>query len=144
MPAAPEYARVVKIADRGHRVGRAARRRAIRQADRVRFDAPDTWSPLVKDDVAFAKAAAQNGAAACLSRERVPFVILEQSHQIGSAWRNHYQRLHLHTSKGLSGLPYFPFAPDVPRYPSREQVIAYLEAYAAHFALTPRFGERVV
>jgi len=88
--------------------------------------------------------AAGIAAAACLSRERVPFVILEQSHAIGSPWRNHYERLHLHTSKGLSGLPYFPFARDVPRYPSREQVVAYLEAYVEHFALMPCFGERVV
>jgi cation diffusion facilitator CzcD-associated flavoprotein CzcO len=40
-------------------------------------------------------------------------------------------------------LPYLPFAAGTPRYPSREQVIAYLEHYARHFKLTPRLGEEV-
>src|SRR5262249_11689456 len=60
------------------------------------------------------------------------------------AWRNHYDRLHLHTSKALSTLPYLAFPREVPRYPARAEVVAYLEAYARHFDLRPRFGERVV
>ncbi len=82
--------------------------------------------------------------AACLSREKVPFELLEQGGAVGSAWRTHYDRLHLHTSKGLSNLPYLAFPRDVPRYPAREHVVAYLEDYVRHFGLTPRFGERVV
>ena len=30
-----------------------------------------------------------------------------------------------------------------PRYPSRDQVVDYLERYAAHFQIAPRFGQRV-
>ena len=63
---------------------------------------------------------------------------------MGVAWRGHYERLHLHTAKAHSGLPFLPFPKDFPRYPSRLQVIAYLEAYARHFELQPRFGQRVV
>ncbi|HUJ29603.1 MAG TPA: NAD(P)/FAD-dependent oxidoreductase, partial [Myxococcales bacterium] len=58
-------------------------------------------------------------------------------------WRNHYERLHLHTSKGLSGLPFVPFPREAPRYPSRAEVIAYLEGYAARLAEPPKFGQRV-
>jgi indole-3-pyruvate monooxygenase len=81
---------------------------------------------------------------ACLRRAGMPFLILEQSQQVGSAWRRHYDRLHLHTDKAHSALPFLPFPKDTPRYPSRLQVITYLEAYARQFQLEPRFGQQVV
>ena len=71
-------------------------------------------------------------------------IILEQGNAVGVAWRGHYERLHLHTAKAHSGLPFLPFPKDFPRYPSRLQVVNYLEAYARHFELQPRFGQRVV
>jgi cation diffusion facilitator CzcD-associated flavoprotein CzcO len=81
--------------------------------------------------------------AACLKMRGVEVEILEQHDHVGHAWREHYDRLHLHTPKGGSALPGMPFPLDHPRYPSREQVVAYLEAYRAHFGLEPRFGRRV-
>ena len=83
-------------------------------------------------------------AAACLSKRGAPFVIVEQATAVGSSWRRHYQRLHLHTDQAQSALPYLGFSPGTPRYPSREEMIGYLERYARHFALTPRLGERVL
>ena len=80
---------------------------------------------------------------ACLQRAGVSSLLLEQSDQVGSAWRHHYDRLHLHTDKASSALPYVPFPPGYPRYPSRQQVIDYLEAYARRFDLDIRFGHRV-
>ena len=74
------------------------------------------------DTVIIGASAAGLATAACLKREKVPFVLLEQSGQVGSAWRNHYDRLHLHTSKGLSSLPHLVFPRQTPRYPAREQV----------------------
>lgn len=82
--------------------------------------------------------------AACLKREGIPFILLEQSEQVASSWRKHYDRLHLHTSKSLSALPYLPLPQSYPRYPSRDQVIEYLERYVQHHGLEPRFGQRVV
>lgn len=79
----------------------------------------------------------------CLKRAGIPFVLLEQHECIAAPWRNHYDRLRLHTSKGLSSLPYLPFPAHIPRYPTRDQFIAYLEAYAATFQLQPRFGQQV-
>src|SRR4029077_1103477 len=83
-------------------------------------------------------------AAASLSKRGAPFVIVEQATAVGSSWRRHYQRLHLHTDQAHSALPYLGFPPGTPRYPSREEMIGYLERYARHFALTPRLGERVL
>jgi indole-3-pyruvate monooxygenase len=81
--------------------------------------------------------------AACLKQAQVSCLILEQSDKVGTAWRQHYDRLHLHTDKAHSELPFVPFPKDCPRYPSRSQVIDYLEAYARKFQLEPRFGQRV-
>ncbi|HZB95611.1 MAG TPA: NAD(P)-binding domain-containing protein, partial [Herpetosiphonaceae bacterium] len=61
--------------------------------------------------------------AACLRRAHIPFVVLERGDRIAMVWRRHYDRLHLHTAKAFSGLPYFPFPRHYPRYPSRLQVI---------------------
>ena len=82
--------------------------------------------------------------AACLARSGVPFTILERGHAVGDTWRAHYERLHLHTNKGSSALPFMPFPRGYPRYPSRDQVVAYLESYARAFHLDPRFGEEVI
>ena len=43
--------------------------------------------------------------AACLQKRGIPYKIIEKADEVASAWRNHYDRLHLHTSKGLSHLP---------------------------------------
>jgi indole-3-pyruvate monooxygenase len=81
--------------------------------------------------------------AACLKQRGVTALLLEASQAVGAAWRGHYDRLHLHTHKGGSALPGLAFPADHPRYPSREQVVAYLEGYARHFGLAPAFGEAV-
>jgi cation diffusion facilitator CzcD-associated flavoprotein CzcO len=70
-------------------------------------------------------------------------VILEASDRVANAWHQHYERLHLHTARALSGLPYLPMPRDWPRYPSRLQVIEYLDRYAEHFKLEIRFGQEV-
>jgi indole-3-pyruvate monooxygenase len=80
---------------------------------------------------------------ACLKQQGIDFIILERSDQIGTSWRNHYHRLHLHTAKGFSGLPLMPFPVDYPRYPSRQQVVDYLDSYAKYFHLTPIFNQTV-
>lgn len=82
--------------------------------------------------------------AACLKERGAPFLLLEQSGRVGNAWRGHYDRLHLHTSRGMSGLPGYPMPRSYPRYPSRDQVVAYLEQYAAHFGIEPLFNQRLV
>jgi cation diffusion facilitator CzcD-associated flavoprotein CzcO len=69
--------------------------------------------------------------------------IMEKSDAVGSVWRRHYDRLHLHTDRARSGLPGLPIPKAYGRYPSRAQVVDYLEAYAAKFALRPVFNAPV-
>lgn len=80
---------------------------------------------------------------ACLRRAGLPFVLLDRAEAVGASWRNHYERLHLHTVKAHSALPHMPFPDDAPRYVPRAQVVAYLESYCDRFNLNPRLGESV-
>jgi len=79
-------------------------------------------------------------AASLLRKGRRPLVI-EKATQVGASWRNHYERLHLHTVKALSALPGRAFPEDAPRYVPRQGVVDYLTAYAEQAGIGPRFGE---
>ena len=80
---------------------------------------------------------------AVLRRAKVPFVMLERAERIGDSWHRHYDRLHLHTPKSHSALPYRAYPHAYPRYPSRQQFIEYLDDYARTFELEPEFGRDV-
>jgi cation diffusion facilitator CzcD-associated flavoprotein CzcO len=82
-------------------------------------------------------------AAAALRARGFEAIILEKSDAVGAVWRRHYDRLHLHTDRARSGLPGLPMPKAYGRYPSRVQVVQYLEAYAARFALKPVFDAAV-
>jgi indole-3-pyruvate monooxygenase len=77
--------------------------------------------------------------AACLRRGNVEFVIIEKEGSVAAPWRHHYQRLHLHTNKQRSGLPFRKWGRSAPRYPSRLEVIDYLEDYQRAFDIHPHF-----
>ncbi|GAA4417964.1 NAD(P)/FAD-dependent oxidoreductase [Nibrella viscosa] len=78
-----------------------------------------------------------------LAYHHVPFTLLEASAYIGYAWRQHYDRLHLHTVKEYSALPHLPFPAHYPRYISRLQLVEYMERYTEHFGITPLFNQQV-
>jgi cation diffusion facilitator CzcD-associated flavoprotein CzcO len=82
-------------------------------------------------------------AAACLKQRGIDAIVLEAGPSLATSWRNHYARLRLHTVKEHSSLPGLPFSADVPRYPTRAQVVDYLEQYASRFEITPRIGQSV-
>jgi len=82
--------------------------------------------------------------AGCLRKQKQPFTLVEQADAIGSSWRRHYERLHLHTARQHSALPFLAFPRGTPRYPSRAQLIEYLELYARHFQIDPLFGCRAL
>ncbi|KAF3611988.1 hypothetical protein DY000_02044375 [Brassica cretica] len=82
--------------------------------------------------------------AAGLKREGVPFIILERANCIASLWQNRtYDRLKLHLPKQFCQLPNFPFPEDYPEYPTKFQFIQYLEEYATHFDINPKYNETV-
>jgi putative flavoprotein involved in K+ transport len=82
-------------------------------------------------------------AAAELRRAGVPALVLEQADAVGASWRRHYERLHLHTVRWLSGLPGLSIPRREGRWVSREAFVAYLEAYARHHRLDIRLGVEV-
>jgi thioredoxin reductase len=88
--------------------------------------------------------AAGLASAACLQREGIEFVVLEKYPQSATSWRNHYDRLCLHTSKKWSGLPFKEFDRSLPKYPSRQQVVDYLDNYAKELNIHPVFNTEVV
>lgn len=88
--------------------------------------------------------AAGLASAACLTRKGIEFVVLEKQPQVATSWRNHYDRLHLHTSKKWSALPFKKFEDQVPKYPSRQQVVDYLEKYASEMNIQPVFNTTVL
>jgi putative flavoprotein involved in K+ transport len=62
-------------------------------------------------------------------------VVLEEDEQLGGTWARRYERLHLHTVRGFSGLAHYPIPRHYPKYLSREEFISYLGEYARHFDL---------
>lgn len=82
--------------------------------------------------------------AACLVQRGLRPQVIEAGEHLASAWRSHYQRLHLHTVKSLSALPGLAFAAAEPRYVSREGVVDYLATYAEHYGIAPLLGETAI
>lgn len=92
------------------------------------------------DTLIIGASAAGLAAAACLKKAGNDYMIIEQYDQVAKPWRNHYDRLHLHTNKKLSTLPYKKFAADVPLYPERLQVVKYMDNYQRAFDIKPIFN----
>jgi indole-3-pyruvate monooxygenase len=82
--------------------------------------------------------------AASLQRQNIEYIIIEKQNQVATPWRNHYKRLHLHTSKRCSNLPYKKFDSKIPRYPDRQQIVDYLEDYQKEFDIHPVFNTEAI
>ncbi len=78
--------------------------------------------------------------AACLGTADIDHIIIEKHTAVVTPWRNHYDRLHLHTNKNLSHLPYKKFPSNIPIYPSRLQVVEYMDNYQREFDINPIFN----
>jgi putative flavoprotein involved in K+ transport len=78
-----------------------------------------------------------------LLRQGRDFVILERAGEIAPAWRERWDSLTLFTPRRYSGLPGLPFPGDPDGYPTRGEVIAYLERYAATFELPIELNSEV-
>jgi putative flavoprotein involved in K+ transport len=63
------------------------------------------------------------------------FVILERANELAPAWRERWDSLTLFTPRRYSALLGLPFPGDPDGYPTRDEVIAYLEHYAERFGL---------
>jgi putative flavoprotein involved in K+ transport len=77
-------------------------------------------------------------------RERgLRFVIFERGDSIAPAWRERWDSLTLFTPRRYSALPGLPFPGDPDGYPTRDEVIAYLERYAETFELPIELNREV-
>jgi putative flavoprotein involved in K+ transport len=82
-------------------------------------------------------------AAAALKVHGVNPLVVDRAERVGSSWRGHYDRLHLHTPRRWSGLPGYPIPRSAGRWVSRDDVVSYLESYTAHHRLELRLGSGV-
>ncbi|MFE5792198.1 flavin-containing monooxygenase [Streptomyces sp. NPDC056503] len=81
--------------------------------------------------------------AATLRARGVRAVVLEKSGTVGTSWRGHYDRLRLHTTRRLSGLPGLRIPRAYGRWVARADVVRYLEAYAEKHELDVVTGVKV-
>ncbi|MGW6394477.1 flavin-containing monooxygenase [Streptomyces sp. NPDC055103] len=81
--------------------------------------------------------------AASLRERGVRAVVLEKSDAVGASWRAHYDRLRLHTTRRLSGLPGLRIPRAFGRWVARADVVRYLETYAEKHELAVVTGVEV-
>jgi cation diffusion facilitator CzcD-associated flavoprotein CzcO len=87
--------------------------------------------------------AAGLASAAELRRQGLQVLVLERAGSIGASWRGRYDRLRLNSSRPFSKLPGARYARGTGMFPSRDQMVGYLEEYAQRNRLDIRLGTRV-
>jgi putative flavoprotein involved in K+ transport len=70
-----------------------------------------------------------------LARQGRQFVILDGAASVGAAWRARWDSLTLFTPRRYDSLPGLVFPGEPDGYPTRDEVIEYLESYAETFKL---------
>ena len=98
-------------------------------------DSPDTADALV-----IGAGPAGLAAAAELGRRGLRSVVIDSAGRVGASWARHYDRLHLHTSRGLSALPGLRIPRRFGRWVARDDLLDYFAGYAAHHRLDVRLG----
>jgi putative flavoprotein involved in K+ transport len=78
-----------------------------------------------------------------LAEQGRDFTILEAASEPAAAWRGRWDSLKLFTSARYDALPGLGFPGDSDRYPTRDEVAAYLEDYARRFELPVELDSRV-
>jgi putative flavoprotein involved in K+ transport len=78
-----------------------------------------------------------------LQRAGLRFLILEAGDEPGGSWPHFYDSLSLNSTARYSSLPGLPFPGQPDHYPRRDEAVAYLRSYTAHFALPIVAGARV-
>ena len=70
-------------------------------------------------------------------------VVLDHNQRIGDNWRQQWDSLRLYSPARFDGLPGMRFPADPWTFPTKDDVAAYLEAYAGRWNLPVRLGTRV-
>ena len=80
------------------------------------------------------------GTASALKRRGVEAVVLERSGAVGNSWRNRYDSLRLNTLRWMSTLRGYRMPRRYGRWPTRDQIVEYLEDFAREEDLRIEFG----
>jgi putative flavoprotein involved in K+ transport len=78
-----------------------------------------------------------------LARQERRFVILDGADSIGAAWSDRWDSLVLFTPRRYNRLPGLAFPGDPDGYPTRDEVVGYLEQYASTFELPVQLDRTV-
>ena len=78
-----------------------------------------------------------------LSRQGLPYKIIDANQRVGDAWRKRWDSLRLFTPNRLNGLPGKPFPGYHWGFPSKDEMADYLESYARSFDLNVENGVEV-
>jgi putative flavoprotein involved in K+ transport len=99
--------------------------------------------PGIHDAVVVGAGPAGLAAAATLRAYGIRALVVDKAVAVGSTWRAHYERLHLHTERALSGLPGLPIPRKHGKWVPRLGVVEYLEDYARHHQIALRLSTPV-
>ena len=77
-----------------------------------------------------------------LAKRGKPFVILDAADRVGGSWQNRWDSLRLFTPSIRDSLPGLPIGGDY-RFPTKDELLDYLERYVAEFDLPVRLGVHV-
>lgn len=98
---------------------------------------------MVYDVVVIGAGQAGLATAHALQKSGLDFLLLEGSERAVGSWPKYYDSLTLFSPARYSSLPELSFTGDLTRYPTRDEVVDYLERYAHHFAFPIHFNTRV-
>lgn len=110
----------------------------VRDADRGTETLQPTSAVLV-----VGAGAAGLACAARLRRVGIAATVLEQADTVAVPWRERYDSLRLNTSRWFSQLPGHRFPRTAGMFPTRDDVVRYLESFAAAHELDIRYGVKV-
>jgi putative flavoprotein involved in K+ transport len=106
--------------------------------------APTGHEPEEHQAIVVGAGSAGIAAAAALQARGFETVVFEASGTIGSRWRSRYEELRLNSWRAMSNLQGYRMPHRYGRYPSRDDFVSYLEAYAEHQRLNIRFNTSLV
>ncbi len=125
-------------------------------AGRVRLaEQSAPWSPAanaapepreIERHQAIVVGAGSAGLAAVFALQRRGFeaLVIDSADAVGASWRSRYAELRLNSWRPMSKLQGRAMPRSYGRYPARDDVIAYLEAFAKEHAMSMRFGTRLL
>ena len=95
---------------------------------------------MSKDALVIGAGPAGLAAASELQKVGYTVVVIDKADSVGSSWSHHYDRLHLHTARGMSSLPGRPMPRRYGRWVARDDFREYLADFAAQEKLDVRLG----